>query len=128
VIYLRCIRFNANQERIQLGDTIYLEQKELKCAGTWRTRQCPVRQQRQPANQPLSGFCQAHSTIIHRTVRCATGLFDEPTKQRLPARQRSTVQSYSDEQCRVRSQSIEVKGHRIVRSTKTTRDSNGQLL
>jgi hypothetical protein len=48
--------------------------KGLECAEIWRTTQCSVRQPRQPTNQPLSGFGQARSTIIHRTVRCATGL------------------------------------------------------
>jgi hypothetical protein len=35
------------------------------------------------------GNSRARSTIIHRTVRCATGLSGELAKQRLPARQRS---------------------------------------
>jgi hypothetical protein len=38
------------------------------------------------------GNSRARSTIIHRTVRCATGLSDEPAKQRLLARQRSSRQ------------------------------------
>jgi hypothetical protein len=61
------------------------------------------------------GNSEAHSAIIHRTVRCATGLSDEPAEQRLPTHQRSTVQSYNAKQCRVRSQSTEVRGHRTVR-------------
>jgi hypothetical protein len=36
------------------------------------------------------GFQQAHSAIIHRTVRCATGLSGVPAEQRLT---RSTVNS-----------------------------------
>jgi hypothetical protein len=44
----------------------------------------------QPANQPLSGFFWACSTIIHWTVRCATGLSGELAEQQLPVRQRST--------------------------------------
>jgi hypothetical protein len=31
------------------------------------------------------GFSQRRSAIIHRTVRCATGLFGAPAEQRLPA-------------------------------------------
>jgi hypothetical protein len=73
MIYLRCIRFNTNQERIQLGDTIYLEQKGLECADFWRTGHCP------PYNsKPATlGNSRAASAIIHRTVWCATGLFGE---------------------------------------------------
>jgi hypothetical protein len=36
------------------------------------------------------GFFQRRSAIIHRTVRCATGLYGAPAEQRLPA-QRSTT-------------------------------------
>jgi hypothetical protein len=38
-----------------------------------------------PYNSELSGlgFFQRHSTIIHRTVRCATGLSGAPAEQRL---------------------------------------------
>jgi hypothetical protein len=32
-MYYRCIRFNTNQERNQVRDTIQLEQKDLECAG-----------------------------------------------------------------------------------------------
>jgi hypothetical protein len=41
-----------------------------------------------PPKQPLSRNYRAASAIIHRTVRCATGLSGEPAEQRLPARQR----------------------------------------
>jgi hypothetical protein len=34
-------------------------------------------------NQPLSGFHQVLSAIIHQTVRCVTGLSGAPAKQRL---------------------------------------------
>ena len=64
------------------------------------------------ANQPLLGFCWTCSTIIHRTIRCATGLSGEPAEQWLPVRQRSTAQRNSAEQCRdrVRAQKSEVTG------------------
>jgi hypothetical protein len=78
--------------------------------------------------QATLGNSEACSAIIHRTVRCATGLSGEPAEQRLPARQPSTVQSYTGEQCHNRSQSAEVRGHRTVRCSKTTSISNGQLL
>jgi hypothetical protein len=54
-----------------------LEQKGLKHADFWRTGQW------RPPNPPLSGILQARSTIIYRTVRCATGLSGEPAEQRL---------------------------------------------
>jgi hypothetical protein len=77
------IRFNTNQERIQLGDTIYLEQKDLSVlkfgAGPYSFKQTTL------------GNSEARSAIIHQTVPCATGLSGEPAKQWLPARQRSTV-------------------------------------
>jgi hypothetical protein len=49
----------------------------------WRTGQGPVHQVRTKMTQPLSGFQQAHSAIIHRTVRCGTGLSGAPAEQRL---------------------------------------------
>jgi hypothetical protein len=78
---------------------------------------------RQPANQPLSDFFWARCTIIHQTVQCATRLSSEPAEQQLPARQWSTGQMNSGEQCR-----IEVIGHRTVRCSKKTKISNGQQL
>jgi hypothetical protein len=112
IIYLRCIRFNTKQERNSVRDTIKNGAKDLECVEKWRTGHCPVCQAKRPANRPLSGFCRARSTIIHRTVRCATGLSGQPAEQRLPARQRSTVQRNSAEQCRsrVRAQKLEVTG------------------
>jgi hypothetical protein len=53
------------------------------------------------------GFLQACSAIIHRTVRCATGLSGAPAKQRLSS---ATVdcngawQRYSWEQCAIESE------------------------
>jgi hypothetical protein len=38
---------------------------------------------RRPPNQPLSGNSRAASAIIHRAVRCATELSDEPVEKRL---------------------------------------------
>jgi hypothetical protein len=52
------------------------------------------------------------SAIIHRTVRCGTGLSNEPAEQRLPAHQRSTAKVHSGKQCHVevRAQKSEVTG------------------
>jgi hypothetical protein len=53
-----------------------------------------------PARRPLEaatlGNSRARSAIIHRTVRCATGLSGKPAEQQLPMRQHSTL---SSEQC-----------------------------
>jgi hypothetical protein len=65
---------------------------------------------RRPLEAATLGNSRACSAIIHRTVRCAIGLSDEPVEQRLPARQRSTL---SSEQCSTvprRSQSNKVTG------------------
>jgi hypothetical protein len=68
-------------------------EQDLECAGKWGTGHCPVRQPGAPPNHPLSGFSQACSAIIHRTVWCVTGLSGEPAKQRLPARQRLSAKA-----------------------------------
>jgi hypothetical protein len=75
-----------------------------------------------PFEQATLKNSEARSAIIHRTVRCATGLSGEPAEQRLPARQRSTAKRYSAEQCRDRSQRspdcpVQQKGKRLQRST-----------
>jgi hypothetical protein len=46
-----------------------------------------------PSELDTLGKFQARSAIIHRTVRCATRLSDEPTEQRLPARQRLSAKA-----------------------------------
>jgi hypothetical protein len=42
VIYLRCIRFNTNQERNSVGDTKTFGAKDMRVCYFWRTGQCPV--------------------------------------------------------------------------------------
>jgi hypothetical protein len=68
-------------------------------------------------NCSASGFWKLLSAIIHRTVRCSTGLFGVPRRQRL-ARQRSTAKVNS-EQCELRaqSQSRRQKAHWTVNRT-----------
>jgi hypothetical protein len=68
-----------------------------------------VHHARTHSNQPLSGIQQARFAIIHRTVRCGTGLSDEPAEQWVPARQQSTAHMNSAEQCRA-----EVRGRGTV--------------
>jgi hypothetical protein len=84
VIYLRCLRFNINQERNSVGDTNNFGAKDLRVCCLWRTGQCPTHQAHAQANRPLSGFCRAWSAIIHRTVRCAPDMSGEPAEQRSP--------------------------------------------
>jgi hypothetical protein len=83
-MYYRCIRFNINQERNQLRDTILLEQKDLSVLkdGAPDTVRCAP-DTGAPSNQPLSRNSRARSAIIHRTVWCATRLSGEPAEQRL---------------------------------------------
>jgi hypothetical protein len=79
-----------------------------------RTRQTPSK----PATLRNS---RAASAIIHQIVRWASGATANWC-------QRSTAKAFYREQCLNRSQSAEVRGHLIVRCSKTTSDSNGQLL
>jgi hypothetical protein len=81
-MYYRCIRFNTNQERNQVRDTILLEQKELSVLknGVPDSVRCTRPYNSKPATLANS---RAHSIIIHRTVWCATGLSGEPMEQRL---------------------------------------------
>jgi hypothetical protein len=57
--------------------------KTWECAAKWRTGQCSVHLAYDQVNRPLSGFFWGRSAIIHRTVRCAPDMSDEPTEQRL---------------------------------------------
>jgi hypothetical protein len=127
VIYIRCIRFNTNQERKSVRDSIKNWSKTWVC---WNLAHRTVSGAPGPYRpKPATlGNLEARSAIIHQTVRCAIRLSGEAVEQWLPARQRSTVQSYSSEQCHGRSHSAEVRGHQTVRCSKTTNASNGQLL
>jgi hypothetical protein len=71
-MYYRCIRFNTNQEKNQVRDTILLEQKDLSVLKTGAPDS--VRCSR-PYNSKLAtlGNSIARSAIIHRTVRWANG-------------------------------------------------------
>jgi hypothetical protein len=56
------------------------------------------------------GKMEARSAIIHRTVRCATGLSSEPAEQWLSAEPTVDCGDVRAEQCRA-----EVREHRTVR-------------
>jgi hypothetical protein len=122
-----CIRFNTNQEKNQVRDTILLEQKESSVLKNG-VPDCPVRHQT-VSSAPGPYRCQpatlrnsrARSAIIHRTVWCATGLSSEPASNDYLAPTFDSAKCYSGLQCHDRSQSSEVKGHRTVRCRKKTK-------
>ena len=62
------------------------------------------------------GNSGSHSAIIHRTVRCSTGLSGVPAEQRLLQRQRSTATAFNALQCAPESEQRQ-KAHRTVYST-----------
>jgi hypothetical protein len=77
-MYYRCIRFNTNQENIQVRDPIQKEQKDLSVLWTGAL-DCPVCHRTVSGalgpyrvERATLGKTQVHSVIIHRTVRCAT--------------------------------------------------------
>jgi hypothetical protein len=89
-MYYRCIRFNTNQERNQVRDSIKNHSKTLSvlkngapdCPVCHRTvSDAPGSYRLKPATLEKM---ETRSAIIHRTVRCATGLSGEPADQRLP--------------------------------------------
>jgi hypothetical protein len=93
------IRFNTNQERNQVRDTIKNGTRLRVCLKMVHRTLSGAPARRSP-NQPLSGFCQARSAIIHRTVRCAT---DCPVSQQSNNSLRTNGRLrrvYSNEQCR----------------------------
>jgi hypothetical protein len=57
----------------------------------------------------------ARSAIIHRTVRCATGLSGEPTEQRLSVPTVDSDSRNSAAQYRAEVRAAESEGHRTVR-------------
>jgi hypothetical protein len=120
-MYYRCIRFNTNQERNSVRDSIKNQSKTLsvlKNDALDRT----VSGATGPYNSELAtlGNSRARSTIIHRTVQCATGLSGEPVEQRLLAPSTVDCGDVRAEQCCAEVRSTEVRGHRTVRCSKTT--------
>jgi hypothetical protein len=68
------------------------------------------------SNSLPSGFWKCHSAIIHRTVRCSTGLSGVPAEQRLQRNGRLQRKPVKALQC-AQSQSRRQKAHRTVNST-----------
>jgi hypothetical protein len=75
-----------------------LAHRIVRCA----TEQCSVHQARTGLNQPLLGFQQVHSAIIHRSVGCASGATANSRNVRLQ-------KPLTEEQC-AQSQSRRVRG------------------
>jgi hypothetical protein len=73
IIYHRCIRFKTNQERNSVRDSIKNWSKTYSVLIFSAPDQAHT-----DLNQTLLGIQQACSTIIHRTVRCAS---DYPVSQ-----------------------------------------------
>jgi hypothetical protein len=68
-------------------------------------------------NLPPSGIRGGRSAIIHRTVRCSTGLSSVPSGATAPSAN-GRLQSYSEQcNCARRSQSRRQKAHRTVNRT-----------
>ena len=125
-MYYRCIRFTTNQERKSVRDSIRDWSKTLSVLKDGAP-DCPVCH-RTVSGAPGSynskpatlGNLKTRSTIIHRTVRCATGLSDdEPPDYPVSQRSNGSLRTYghfvrrnSDEQCRteVRAQKLEGTG------------------
>jgi hypothetical protein len=68
------------------------------------------------SNSPPSDFWKSHSAIIHRTVRCGTGLSGVPVVQRLERNGRLQRKPVKALQC-AQSQSRRQKAHWTVNST-----------
>jgi hypothetical protein len=85
-------------------------------------------QAKAPYELAALGFSQSHSTIIHRTVRCA---LDCPMSQWSNGQLRPTVDCADDStvnKAEVRSQNCKVRTHRTVRCRKRTKEFHGQPL
>jgi hypothetical protein len=66
--------------------------------------------------QPTTlGKMKAHTAIIHRTVRCATGLSCVPAEQRLTHATVDSDRSYSEQQCRAEVRTAKSEGYRTIR-------------
>jgi hypothetical protein len=74
-MYYRCIRFNTNEYKIQVRDTIRNRAKGIECAENWRTGLSglppdSVRCTRAIHSKPATlGNSRVPSAIIHWTVR-----------------------------------------------------------
>jgi hypothetical protein len=105
IIYLRCIRFDTNQERNSVGDTIENWSKTWECAAKWCTGLSGAPGPR-PNKQTTLG--NSLSALRYNSPDCpvCTGHVRWASGATANWRQRSTAKGNNDEQCRA-----EVRGH-----------------
>jgi hypothetical protein len=127
-IYLRCIKFNINQQRKWVGEFYKVWSKNKYRCGQWRTGHCPVPRPRHPTNWLLSVFLRATPLKI-------TGLSSVPPEcpvsQRINGQlcqQSTTLTGGTVNSAKVRSQNCKVRTHQTIRCRKRTKDFNGQPL
>jgi hypothetical protein len=89
-MFYRCQRFTTNQYKDKRQGSKQRSKVKPKAALVWRIGQCPVHHRtvsgapgRIKSNLLASGIWGSHSAIIHRTVRCNTGLSGVLAEQRL---------------------------------------------
>jgi hypothetical protein len=118
-MYYRSIKFNTNQENIQVRDPIQKEQKDLSvlwagapdCPVCHRTVSgAPGPYRAEPATLEKTQTCSA---IIHWTVRYATGLSIVPAQQRLTHATVDSDRSYSAAQCAAEVRAQKSEGTRL---------------
>jgi hypothetical protein len=120
-MFYRCQRFNSKP--IQRLKRVQIQRSKENRSAPWSgAPDCPVCHRTvsgAPGRIDLKlfsfGFPRHSSAIIHRTVRCATGLSGAPAEQRLSARNGRLWQWTMQNSERGRSQSSWSEGHRTVR-------------
>jgi hypothetical protein len=113
-------------KKMSWGTLQSLEQKQVLVQAVAH-RTLSGAQAKAPHDLAALGFSQSHSSIIHRTIRCAS---DYPVSQRSNGQLRSTV-DYADDgivnRAQVRSQNCKVRTHRTVRyATRLSGAARGQ--
>jgi hypothetical protein len=96
-MFYRCQRFTINRYKVKRKGSKRkeLSNRRLPWSGAPDSPVChrtvSGAPERSTPNLPPSGFWKCHSAIIHRTVRCSTGLSGVPAVQRSPAQQSSST-------------------------------------
>jgi hypothetical protein len=121
-MFYRCTKVQHKPINIQVRDPIQRSKRNQVCCGlAHRTvrcaiGQCPVHQDRTESKQPLSGFQQAHSAIIQRTVWFTTWLSGVPAEQWLTCATIDCKRSWHRNNVR-RVRAAESEAHRTVNRT-----------
>jgi hypothetical protein len=111
-MFYRCTKVQHKPINIQVKDPIQRSKiNQVFCGLAHRTVSgAPGPYRTEPATL---GFQQAHSAIIHRTIRCATGATANSRNGRLQKR----ADSATMENSALQSQSTESEAHRTVNRT-----------